>query len=76
MREVLQNLSFAIRFWRKRPLSVTAAAITLALGTGANTAIFSVIYAILIRPLPYSEPQQLVQIWRVERAESALSLAR
>jgi putative ABC transport system permease protein len=76
VREVLQNLRFAIRFWRKRPLSATAAAITLALGTGANTAIFSVIYAILIRPLPYSEPQRLVQIWRVEGAESAMSSGR
>ncbi len=76
MREVLQDLRFAIRFWKKRPLSVTAAAITLALGTGANTAIFSVINAILIQPLPYYEPQRLVQIWRVEQADSFTSSPR
>jgi putative ABC transport system permease protein len=73
--DVLQDLRFAMRFWRKRPLSVMAAVITLALGAGANTAIFSVIYAVLIRPLPYQEPQRLVQIWRVERAESAMPSA-
>ncbi len=60
------DLRFAARCWRKRPLLVAAAVLTLALGTGANTAIFSVIHAVVLRPLPYPQPERLVQIWSAD----------
>jgi putative ABC transport system permease protein len=60
------DLRFAARTWRKRPVLVAAAVLTLALGTGANTAIFSVIHRVLLRPLPYPQPERLVQIWSAD----------
>lgn len=60
MRSFLQDLHFAIRLLQKNPAFAAIAIITLALGIGANTAIFSVINAILLRPLPYPHAEQLV----------------
>jgi putative ABC transport system permease protein len=60
------DLRFAARTWRKRPVLVAAAVLTLALGTGANTAIFNVIHAVVLRPLPYPQPERLVQIWSAD----------
>jgi putative ABC transport system permease protein len=57
------DLRFAARTWRKRPVLAAAAVLTLALGTGANTAIFSLIHRVVLRPLPYPRPDRLVQIW-------------
>ena len=65
------DLRFAARIWRRRPLVAAAAVLTLALGTGANTAIFRVIYAVVLKPLPYAESQRLVQVWSADRDPNA-----
>src|SRR3984885_15618125 len=58
----------AVRSLRRRPAFALAAILTVALGVGANTALFSVIYSVLIQPLPFRDPGRLVRIWETHPA--------
>jgi len=58
-----RDLRFGFRLWRKNYGFAMVAVLTLALGIGANTAIFSVVYATLLAPMPYPNPDQLVMVW-------------
>ena len=63
MQTLLQNLRFSLRMLARNPGLTITVLLTLALGIGANTAIFTVDYATLLAPLPYPQPDQIVMVW-------------
>src|SRR5215510_15037191 len=69
MSSIFNDLRFGIRMMVRNPAFTLIAVVTLALGIGANTAIFSVVDAVLLRPLPYPEADRLVFLWSTMDAQ-------
>ena len=69
-RDLLSEFRFSLRILRRNPGFSAAAIVVLALGIGANTAIFSVVNAVLLRPLPFDDPSRIMQVWHTPPAQS------
>ena len=74
MSGLFQDLRYALRQLRKNPGYTLVAVLTLSLGIGSTTAIYSVVYATFLEPMPYPHPEQLVMVWsRVSDGRSVVS---
>ena len=74
--ELRDDLKFAFRQLKHSPAFTLVATLTLALGIGANSAIFALVDATLLRPLPFGEPDRLVAIWETQREDPARATCR
>ena len=69
MTTFLNDLRFALRTLRRAPAFTIAAILALGLGTGSAAAVFSLLRGVVLRPLPYAQPEQLVMLWDVNTAK-------
>ena len=76
MRTAIANLRYGLRMLLKNRGLTAAVIATLALGIGATTAIYTVVYAVLIAPLPYPHPEQLVMVWSKDRRRPEFNVGR
>jgi len=75
MTTLMQDLRFALRVLRKHLGFSLISFLTLTLGIGATTAIFSVVYGVLLRPLPYEQPDQIVRLWEMSASGHPMNFA-